>query len=54
MKKLVLIVALFLGTMLYSQSEMEAINKVLYDYIEGTANGEPDRLKKAFDENFSL
>ena len=54
MKKLVLIVALFLGTISYSQSEMEAINKVLYDYIEGTANGEPDRLKKAFDENFNL
>ena len=29
-------------------------NKVLYHYIEGTANGQPDRLKKAFDENFNL
>ena len=33
---------------------MEAINKVLYDYIEGTANGEPDRLRKAFDKDFNL
>ncbi len=45
---------LLTGMSLYSQSEMEAINKVLYHYIDGTANGEPDRLKKAFDENFNL
>lgn len=38
----------------YAQSEIEAINKVLYQYIEGTANGEPDRLKEAFDEDFNL
>ncbi len=37
-----------------AQSEIEAINKVLYDYIEGTANGEPERLRSAFDENFNL
>ncbi len=38
----------------YGQSEIEAINKVLYDYIEGTANGEPNRLREAFDEDFNL
>ncbi|WP_400077827.1 nuclear transport factor 2 family protein [Winogradskyella sp. R77965] len=37
-----------------SQSEIEQINSVLYDYIEGTANGEPDRLKRAFHEDFNL
>lgn len=37
-----------------AQSEIEPINKVLYDYIEGTANGEPDRLKRAFHEDFNL
>ncbi|MEM9077004.1 MAG: nuclear transport factor 2 family protein [Bacteroidota bacterium] len=37
-----------------AQSEMEQINKVLYDYIEGTANGEPERLRQAFDEDFNL
>ncbi|MDJ0645488.1 MAG: nuclear transport factor 2 family protein [Flavobacteriaceae bacterium] len=37
-----------------AQSEIEKINKVLHDYIEGTANGEPDRLRNAFDENFNL
>ena len=39
---------------LSAQSEIEKINKVLYDYIDGTANGEPDRLRNAFDENFNL
>lgn len=37
-----------------AQSEISKINKVLYDYIEGTANGEPARLKSAFDDNFNL
>lgn len=54
MKKLSLIIALFIGVTVQAQSEIEAINKVLYDYIEGTANGEPERLKEAFDENFNL
>lgn len=35
-------------------SEKEQINNVLIDYIEGTANGEPDRLKEAFHEDFNL
>ncbi|MEL6944261.1 MAG: nuclear transport factor 2 family protein [Bacteroidota bacterium] len=30
-----------------TQSEMKAITATLMDYIEGTANGEPDRLRKA-------
>ena len=54
MKKELFIVLLLVGTFVQSQSEIEDINKVLYHYIEGTANGEPDRLKKAFDENFNL
>ena len=55
MKKQITLILLFLSVLFsYSQSEIEAINKVLYDYIEGTANGEPDRLREAFDENFNL
>ncbi|MEQ6124828.1 nuclear transport factor 2 family protein [Pseudotenacibaculum sp. MALMAid0570] len=54
MKKLILLFILFAGLSIQAQSEIEAINKVLYDYIEGTANGEPQRLKSAFDENFNL
>lgn len=54
--KNIIILTLFVFTFskVYTQSEIEQINQVLYDYIDGTANGEPDRLKRAFDENFNL
>jgi Putative lumazine-binding len=37
-----------------SKSEIELITETLMDYIEGTANGEPDRLIKAFHPDFKL
>ena len=37
-----------------AQSELEQITATLMDYIEGTANGEPDRLKRAFHPDFNL
>ena len=37
-----------------SKSEIEQITETLMDYIEGTANGEPDRLRKAFHPDFNL
>jgi hypothetical protein len=37
-----------------NKSEIEGITEVLMDYIEGTANGEPDRLRKAFHPDFNL
>jgi hypothetical protein len=37
-----------------SKSEFEQITETLMNYIEGTANGEPDRLKKAFHPDFNL
>lgn len=36
------------------KSEIGQIAETLTDYIEGTANGEPDRLKKAFHPDFNL
>lgn len=39
---------------LNAQNEIESIQKTLLDYIEGTANGEPERLKKAFHKDFKL
>ncbi|WP_250149314.1 nuclear transport factor 2 family protein [Flagellimonas sp. 389] len=55
MKKAITIILLLTGMFFtYSQSEIEDINKVLYDYIEGTENGEPDRLRSAFDKDFNL
>ena len=49
-----MLILLFVSISINAQSEITAINKVLFDYIEGTANGEPERLKSAFDENFNL
>lgn len=37
-----------------SQSEIEQITETLLHYIEGTANGEPDRLRIAFHPDFNL
>jgi Putative lumazine-binding len=54
-------IALMLSTALGAQtqaennkSEIELISETLMDYIEGTANGEPARLKKAFHPDFNL
>ena len=35
-------------------SDIAQITATLMDYIEGTANGEPDRLKRAFHPDFKL
>ncbi len=37
-----------------SPSEIEQITVTLMDYIEGTANGEPERLRRAFHPSFNL
>jgi Putative lumazine-binding len=37
-----------------SKSEIEQITATLMNYIEGTANGEPERLRKAFHPEFNL
>ena len=37
-----------------SKSEIEQITTTLMDYIEGTANGEPERVKRAFHPDFNL
>ncbi len=56
MKKKILLLLLLTGVLLSTnaQSEMEKINKTLFDYIEGTANGEPKRLERAFHPDFNL
>jgi hypothetical protein len=36
------------------KSDFEQITETLMDYIEGTANGEPERLRKAFHPDFNL
>lgn len=37
-----------------NQSEIEQISETIMLYIDGTANGEPDKLKKAFHPDFNL
>lgn len=37
-----------------SESEFALITATLMDYIEGTANGQPDRLRRAFHPDFNL
>jgi hypothetical protein len=59
LSKITLIVLLLISTTLNAQtenskSEIEQITVTLMDYIEGTANGQPERLKKAFHPDFNL
>ncbi len=54
LKTTILKLILLLTISVNAQSEKEHINKVLHDYIEGTANGEPARLKGAFHKDFNL
>ncbi|MEO1435372.1 MAG: nuclear transport factor 2 family protein, partial [Bacteroidota bacterium] len=54
--KNLLLLALFLAGLLstpvasaqQNDAELAAIRTTLMHYIEGTSNGEPDRIKKAF------
>lgn len=44
----------FKGPNAVVKSDREQITEVLLDYIEGTANGQPERLRKAFHPGFNL
>jgi putative intracellular protease/amidase len=37
-----------------AKNDLEQITEILNDYIEGTENGQPERLRKAFHPNFNL
>lgn len=37
-----------------SKNDLELVKETLLDYIEGTANGQPERLRKAFHRDFNL
>ena len=58
--KILLFVFVFTGTVNVkaqienSQSEILQITATLMDYIDGTANGEPEKLKRAFHPDFNL
>lgn len=42
------------GQAVDSTTEIAQITNTLMDYIEGTANGEPERLRRAFHPDFKL
>lgn len=58
--KILLFVFVFSGTntvkaqKVTSQSEIAQITETIMLYIDGTANGEPEKLKKAFHPDFNL
>lgn len=59
MKNIIVAALLFMGVNIYAQttapkSDFEQITETLMHYIEGTANGEPERLRKAFHPDFNL
>lgn len=55
MKKLFFIATLFFITQFSTaQSDMELITKTLMDYIEGSTDGQPARLKTAFHPDLNL
>ncbi len=45
---------LFCGLGMQAQSEMELIRATLMDYIEGTADGDADRIRRAFHKDLNL
>ncbi len=56
-RRMIMLVVLLLGiTLAQAQGdpERDLISATLMDYIEGTANGEPDRLRRAFHPDFNL
>jgi len=55
MKNLFVLIILLLGIQnLNAQSEFELISNSLMDYIEGSTEGQPDRLKKVFHPDLNL
>ncbi len=51
---IVLLLSGFINAQAKAKSDFEQITDTLTDYIEGTANGEPERLRRAFHPDFNL
>lgn len=55
MKVILALVSIVIGMQTTNaQSDLEAITSTLMDYVEGTANGEPERVKRAFHPDLNL
>ncbi len=53
-KIILLVLCTFAFLNINAQTEYESITATLNDYIEGTANGEPDRISRAFHPELNL
>ncbi len=53
-KTLMILFSFFAIQICNSQTELDQITSTLNDYIEGTANGEPERVKRAFHPELNL
>ena len=54
MKKIIVLLVLIFVQNVFSQTELDKINKTLLNYIEGTANGQPERVREAFHKDLNL
>lgn len=55
MNKILILLCLVFGVQtITAQTDLEAITSTLMDYVEGTANGEPERVKRAFHPELNL
>ncbi|MDT0607135.1 nuclear transport factor 2 family protein [Croceitalea rosinachiae] len=55
MNKIIFIFLILIGIQnIKGQSDLESIAQTLTDYIEGSTNGQPDRLKTAFHKDLNL
>ncbi|WP_350289812.1 nuclear transport factor 2 family protein [uncultured Croceitalea sp.] len=55
MKKFIFLIAVLLGILnSNAQSDLESITQTLNDYIEGSTNGQPARLRGAFHKDLNL
>lgn len=53
-KYLIIVGLVLIASNLFAQTETELIAETLMDYIEGTANGEPERVANAFHPDLNL
>lgn len=54
-KSIAIILLMFVGTLIAkAQTEIAQIETTLLDYIEGTANGQSERIKRAFHPDLNL
>ncbi|WP_109300968.1 nuclear transport factor 2 family protein [Aquimarina sp. AU474] len=55
MKRIIVIILIVTGIQKsVAQSDKVLVTNTLMDYIEGTSNGEPDRIKRAFHKDLHL